>query len=132
MADSVPVATAKQKNINPVVSWPMAGRPQKEYLCGYSIMKWVDDQIARHDPPLKNGAELHHYHYRLVRKARAVVFPYGDFFPATDGDDSELHPFIALASNKGQRLPKMPRQDMVEKLQRFLGTDEPPKWFARY
>jgi hypothetical protein len=95
-------------------------------------MKWADDQIARHDPPLKEGAEQDNYHYKLVLQARAVVFPYGDFFPATHEDHPGLHPFIALASNKGDRLPRMPRQDMVERMQRFLGTDEPPKWFKRY
>ena len=130
MADSAPVATPKQSIIPSSAGLGWGGL--KWYLCGYSIMKWVDDQLACHDPPLKKGAELHQAHYNLVRKAKAVVFPYGDFFPATDGNTPELHPFIALASSKGQRLPKMLRQDMVEKLQQFLGTDEPPKWFVRY
>ena len=123
------MADTKQKSA--AVKRPMlVARREKEYLCGYSIKQWIDDQMALHDPPLRKGAELENYHYRLVLKARKEVFPYGDFFPATVGD--ELHPFIALASNKSHRLPKMPRQDKVEKLQQLLGTDEPPKWFARW
>ena len=130
MADSVPTAMANE--VNPIVRWPR-GTPRKEYPCGYSIKKWVADQVARHDPPLEvGGADWEKYHFKLFRQARDVAFPCGDYFTATDGNTPDLHPFIALASNKGQGLPQMPRQDMVEKMQRFLGTDEPPKWFKRY
>jgi hypothetical protein len=63
--------------------------------------KWVADQVARHDPPLEKGADWENYQYKLLCQATDVVFPYGDYFTATDGNTPELHPFIALASNKG-------------------------------
>jgi len=127
MADTAPIET-----VTPKPKLKRSTAPQREYLCGYSIMQWLDDQIASHDPPLKEGAELGNYHYKLMYNIRREVYPYGDYFPATLGDSHELHPVIAFASNKPGRLPKVPRQDMVEKLQRILGTSEPPKWFVRY
>ena len=127
-SDTAPIETVAAK---PKVKRSMLMvAPQQEYLCGYSIKQWMNDQIARHDPPLEKGAELRNYNYRLILKARKEVYPYGDYFPATVG--KELHPIIAFASNKPGRLPRVPRQDKVEKLQQILGTSDPPWWFARY